>query len=133
MEETLQIFKALSEEIRLRILALLFHGELCVCDLMDVLDMPQSTISRHLAYLRNAGLVKGERRGKWMYYRLSSTTGKPANALLKLLTEHLPGLAVINQDHYRLTAYLADKDTAHCKEKQPRSHDHDNPKKAFLP
>jgi len=114
MEETLQIFKALSEEIRLRILALLFHGELCVCDLMDVLDMPQSTISRHLAYLRNAGLVKGERRGKWMYYRLSSNTGEPANALLKLLTQHLPGLGVINQDRCRLATYLTNKNGASC-------------------
>ena len=114
MEETLQIFKALSEEIRLRILALLFHGELCVCDLMDVLDMPQSTISRHLAYLRNAGLVKGERRGKWMYYRLSSNTGEPANALLKLLTQHLPGLGVINQDRCRLATYLINKNGASC-------------------
>ncbi|MBU4034431.1 MAG: metalloregulator ArsR/SmtB family transcription factor, partial [Proteobacteria bacterium] len=52
MQTTAQFFKALSEEPRLRILALLLSGELCVCDLMAVLQLPQSTISRHLAYLR---------------------------------------------------------------------------------
>ncbi|HHB76041.1 MAG TPA: ArsR family transcriptional regulator [Desulfobulbus sp.] len=117
MKETVQIFKALSEEIRLRILALLFHGELCVCDLMEVLEIPQSTISRHLAYLRNAGLVTGERRGKWMYYRLASNAGKPARALLDLLAENLPQLSVINQDHCRLVTYLAGKNGASCTDK----------------
>ncbi len=117
MKETVQIFKALSEEIRLRILALLFHGELCVCDLMEVLEMPQSTISRHLAYLRNAGLVSGERRGKWMYYRLASETGRTARVQLELLAENLPQLSVINQDRRRLVTYLAGKDEASCTDK----------------
>ncbi|HEX9779019.1 MAG TPA: metalloregulator ArsR/SmtB family transcription factor, partial [Geopsychrobacteraceae bacterium] len=57
MKTTTRLFKALSDETRLRILALLQAGELCVCDLMAILDLPQSTVSRHLAYLRNAGLV----------------------------------------------------------------------------
>ena len=71
MDETVQMFKALSEEIRLRVLSLLMDGELCVCDLMEVLNLPQSTVSRHLAYLRNAGWVAGRRQGLWMYYRIS--------------------------------------------------------------
>ena len=54
------LFKSLSEEIRLRVIALLSGGELCVCDLMAVLDLPQSTISRHLSYLKNAGWVEAE-------------------------------------------------------------------------
>ncbi len=74
-------------------------------------------ISRHLACLRNAGLIRGERRGKWMYYRLADSTNKPARALFDLPAENLPGLPVINQDHYRLTGYLADKDATHCNEK----------------
>ncbi len=117
MKGTVQIFKALSEEIRLRIMALLFYGELCVCDLMEVLEMPQSTISRHLAYLRNAGLVHGERRGKWMYYRLAPSAGKSANALLNVLAENLPGLPVINRDHRRLVTYLTRKNGASCTDK----------------
>ena len=55
-------------------MALLGEDELCFCDLIAILDLARSTISRHLAYLRNGGLVTGERRGKWMYYQL--TTGK---------------------------------------------------------
>lgn len=64
------IFKALSEPIRLRILNLLFNGELCICDLMVSLNLPQSTISRHMTRLKYAGLVTDRRSGRWNYYRL---------------------------------------------------------------
>ena len=63
MKTTAKLFKALSDETRLRILSLLTEGELCVCDLMEVLQLPQSTVSRHLAYLRNTGLVADRRQG----------------------------------------------------------------------
>ena len=86
MKKTAQLFKALSDETRLRILALLTAGELCVCDLMAVLELPQSTVSRHLAYLRNSGLVEDRRQGIWMYYRLLLP---PAD--LRDLSEGLPG------------------------------------------
>ncbi len=65
------ILKALSEPIRLRIMVLLTRGELCVCDLIEVLNLPQSTISRHVGRLRQAGLVQDRRNGKWVYYRLT--------------------------------------------------------------
>ncbi|WP_237226176.1 ArsR/SmtB family transcription factor [Rubinisphaera sp. JC750] len=68
--DTETIFRALSDRTRLRILNLLRGGELCVCDLVDVLDVPQPTASRHLAYLRNAGLVLVRKEGLWHYYRL---------------------------------------------------------------
>ncbi|MDW7643848.1 MAG: metalloregulator ArsR/SmtB family transcription factor [Desulfuromonadales bacterium] len=71
MKQTAKQFKALSDETRLRILSLLGAGELCVCDLMAVLELPQSTVSRHLATLRNATLVEDRRQGVWMYYRLT--------------------------------------------------------------
>lgn len=71
MQTEIQLFKALSDSTRLRMLLLLLsHGELCVCDLMESLQIPQSTASRHLALLRSAGLVDGERRGTWMYYQV---------------------------------------------------------------
>ena len=69
IQET-EIFKALSEPIRLRIMALLATGELCVCDLTRVLQMPQSTISRHMSRLKVNGLVKDRRAGKWIHYSL---------------------------------------------------------------
>lgn len=66
-----EIFKACADETRLRILVLLGEGQLCVCEIVDVLDMPQGKISRHLAVLRRAGLVEDERRGTWIHYSLS--------------------------------------------------------------
>ena len=77
------IFNALADETRLRILNLLNEGELCVCDLMQVLKEPQSKISRHLAYLRRTGLVQGRKEGLWMHYRLSRPTTKLFGMLLK--------------------------------------------------
>ncbi len=62
------IFKALSDPTRLRLLNLLAEGEVCVCFLGDVLQMVQPKVSRHLAYLKRAGLVVARREGKWMYY-----------------------------------------------------------------
>jgi ArsR family transcriptional regulator len=68
MERLAQFFKALSDETRLRIMMLLTQGELCVCDLMFVLDEPQSKVSRHLAYLKHSGLTNSKRAGVWMHY-----------------------------------------------------------------
>jgi ArsR family transcriptional regulator len=62
-------FKGISDPIRLRILNLLAHGELCVCDLIAVLNLPQSTISRHLGCLRKHSWVMARRSGKWMHYQ----------------------------------------------------------------
>ena len=76
MLETVQMFKALADETRLRILNLIRHRELCVCQLVDVLGLGQSKVSRHLAHLRNAGLVQDRREGLWMYYSLAQPDGK---------------------------------------------------------
>lgn len=113
MEKTAQIFKALSEEIRLRILNLLRAGELCVCDLMAVLDLPQSTISRHLAYLRNAGWVEGRRQGLWMHYRLVADKKELTGELGKLLFRHLKKKRVALNDLSKLKLYLAGKGREH--------------------
>jgi len=108
------MFKALSEEVRLRIIALLSGGELCVCDLMAVLDLPQSTISRHLSYLKNAGWVEGERRGVWMYYRLHEGEGRAQKDLLRNLTALLAEEVTIEEDLRRLTAFLRTKAENAC-------------------
>ena len=81
------IFRALSDRTRLRILNLLRTGELCVCDLVSVLDVPQPTASRHLAYLRRAGLVLARKDGLWHYYRLSSARTSFHKKLLECLAE----------------------------------------------
>jgi ArsR family transcriptional regulator, arsenate/arsenite/antimonite-responsive transcriptional repressor len=69
--ELADVYRALADETRLRILALLRDGEVCVCHLQGSLRLPQPTISRHLAYLRKAGLAEARRDGVWMHYRLA--------------------------------------------------------------
>ena len=91
MEDIAQVYKALSEEMRLRILMLLTHGELCVCDLMAVLEEPQSKVSRHLAYLKHSGLIQGKRVGTWMHYFVRETLDELKTAHLVFLKNELSG------------------------------------------
>lgn len=79
------VFSALADPTRFRILNLLHEGELCVCDVMSVLKEPQSKVSRHLAYLRRAGLVEARKEGLWMYYRISKPTLKTFRAIFEAL------------------------------------------------
>jgi ArsR family transcriptional regulator len=78
-------FRALSDKTRLRILNVLLTGELCVCDIVSVLNIPQPTASRHLAYLRKAGLVIGRKEGIWCYYQLSPAATDFEAALKKCI------------------------------------------------
>lgn len=81
---TAEIFKALGDPVRLRLFYLLSSGqELCVCHLTEALELPQSTISRHLAVLRQAGVVDTRRDGKWIHYRLSGDMAGPLSALVR--------------------------------------------------
>jgi len=70
-EELERLFQALGDRTRLRLLNLLGDGEVCVCFLVEVLDEPQPKVSRHLAYLRGAGLVATRRDLKWVHYRIT--------------------------------------------------------------
>ena len=70
MKKTIELFKALADPTRLRIIKLLENGELCVCQLTAALRMGQSRISRHLSILKQAGLIEDRRAGKWVHYRL---------------------------------------------------------------
>lgn len=70
MDRYLKILKALTDETRLRIINLLYERELCVCDIEDILGTTQTKISRHLAYLRNADLVRNRKIAQWSFYSL---------------------------------------------------------------
>lgn len=85
MRDIALFFAALSDQTRLRLLSLMRDREICVCYLQEVLKTNQPKISRHLAYLRKAGLVEGRRDGKWTHYRLK----KQRNGLDKVLTQAL--------------------------------------------
>jgi len=81
---TSESFKALGDPVRLRLFHLLsMRDELCVCHLTEALRLPQSTVSRHLSVLRNAGLVETRRDGKWMHYRLADGLARTLAAIVK--------------------------------------------------
>lgn len=80
-----RLFKALADETRVRIVALLAHGELCVCHIEAVLALPQPTVSRHLAVLRNAGVVDMRRDCLWVLYRLAKQTDADCERQLRAL------------------------------------------------
>ena len=87
--ELAAVCRALADETRLRILSLLRDGEVCVCHLQSSLRLPQPTISRHLAYLRKAGLVNARRDGVWMHYGLapgSAVVGQVVESALHAMT-----------------------------------------------
>ena len=114
MKKIAQKFKALSDETRLRILALLSVDEMCVCDLMAILDLPQSTVSRHLAYLRNAGWVEDRRQGVWMYYRLVVGDAAFCREFCDLLTKQLAIVPQAERDRQALAAFRAGKIPGRC-------------------
>ena len=80
------MFRAFSDPIRLRILILVQPGELCVCDLVEILRVPQPTISRHLSYLRRAGLVTVRQNRSWNYYALTPARSAFHTKLLECLS-----------------------------------------------
>lgn len=114
MDDLAVVYKALADGTRLRILNLLGAGELCVCDLMAVLDMPQSRVSRHLGCLRGAGWVAGRRSGKWMYYRLRGGADAARAALIPAVQASLRECPQASQDLARLGRHLRDKTTGPC-------------------
>jgi len=109
-------YKALSEPVRLRILNLLLaEGELCVCDIVEALELPQSTISRHLAILRQAGWIEARRQGVWMYYRMAESHEVPLpEGLRALLAGELAATEQGGKDLLRLRRLLAAKQTSKC-------------------
>ena len=92
------LFKALADTTRLRILALLGNNEVCVCHIHDSLGVPQPTVSRHLAYLRRAGLVAVRRDGVWMHYQLSRALDAGVQAVLDAAVAALQQVPTTSED-----------------------------------
>lgn len=100
LKDFIRLSKAISDETRVRILKLLETRELCVCQLMAILEMGQSTISKHLGILKNAGLVEARKDWTWSFYKLSDE-GINSN-FLNLLTSVLRDDSLILKDKERL-------------------------------
>ena len=99
---TPDLFRAFADPTRLRLLNLLLERELCVCDLCEVLDEIQPKVSRHLAYLRRAGLVTVRRDGKWKHYAVMKKPAGLERTLLDCVRTCLRGLDVLKDDLKRL-------------------------------
>lgn len=110
MKSATKLFKSVADETRLRILLLLTeHDELCVCDLMAALDLPQSTVSRHLAYLKNAGWLDDRRSGVWMRYSLASNRSPVQADILSTICVNLTSLPDHSLDQQRLATNFQEK------------------------
>ena len=96
-----RVVKALADPTRIRLLALLLAGDVCVCHLYEALRIPQAKTSRHLAYLRRAGLVQSEKRGLWVYYRLAPQSGE-AQAVVDAVHRWATNIPAVRRDIARL-------------------------------
>ena len=103
LDEATRLIRAFGDPVRLRLLNLLGGGrEVCVCHLHEALELPQPTVSRHLAWLRKERLVVGRKEGLWVYYRLASPRTKLHRALLASVETGLGDLDVFRRDLRRL-------------------------------
>ncbi|HET7319872.1 MAG TPA: metalloregulator ArsR/SmtB family transcription factor [Nitrospirota bacterium] len=107
MNELTSIFKALSDETRLRIIKLLERGELCVCDIVAALDMVQPKVSFHLGTLKEAGIIKDRKQGKWIHYSLDEKD-LFRRMLMISICEKADG-SLVEEDQNRLAGFLRSK------------------------
>ena len=108
MEDLLKVFKALSDETRLRIIKLLEQGELCVCDITAALDIVQPKVSFHLSTLKEAGLIKDRKQGKWIHYSLNEKDLFRRMLILSACERMQDD--IIAADKKRLDAFLGQKE-----------------------
>lgn len=97
-----KFFIALSDRNRLRLINLIGEDEICVCFFVEILRMPQPKVSRHLAYLRRAGIVAARREGKWMHYRIVPPADEYARRILEAVREWMKEDREMQQDRARL-------------------------------
>ena len=121
MRNVTGLLDALTDPTRLRLLRLLRQQELCVCELVDALRIPQYKISRHLRRLRAAGLVEARREGRWMHYRLSRRGGQARlmQDLLHVLCSRVDETSVGKQDDLGLRRRLAAGKVGRCLTRSP--------------
>ena len=115
LEEVERTLKAAADATRLRILRMLEDSDLCVCQVVEVLGLSQSTVSRHLLVLKSAGLIEDEKRGKWVFYRLSAReAGAFPGALAGLLSGALRREPRVAEDQRKIRLPRVKKLVACC-------------------
>jgi len=115
MKRETSIFKALSDETRLRIMKLLLKKELCVCEIEAALNLPQSKVSRHLMVLRLVGLVTDRREGTWIFYSLFKPRDDFEKSIVQIIKNALSDDKLTKQDENRLKKKLSQVYAYTCK------------------
>lgn len=107
------LFRALADRTRLRLLNLMGNDEVCVCYFVEILRTPQPKISRHLAYLRRAGVVDVRRQGKWMHYRIIEPADSLAAQILKDVRGWLSNNPEMQRERIKLISVCCTRTPAH--------------------
>jgi DNA-binding transcriptional ArsR family regulator len=115
MKQFMNVTKALSDENRVRILMFLRHGELCVCQIIEMLKLAPSTVSKHMSILHNADLVESRKVGRWNYYKLAEkkNTSRTVKEAIRWVQRSLAKNETVLEDGRRLQAVLK-KDLKTC-------------------
>lgn len=108
------VFKGFADPTRIRILNLLAAGELCVCDIVDILRLPQPTISRHLAYLRRMGLVEATREAKFAHYRLAEPEHAVHRNLINCVRTCFRGITSLDRERRQAEARVKGRASEPC-------------------
>lgn len=117
----MNIAKALAEENRVRIILALRDGELCVCQIIELLGLAPSTVSKHMSVLRQAGIVEGRKDGRWMYYRLAGRDAPgEVRGAISWVADSVLGKEVIKKDRKKLSEILRVDREVLCGQKKKR-------------
>lgn len=120
MHEFLTITKALSDENRVRVLMALNSGEICVCQIIELLNLAPSTVSKHMSILKQARLVESTKKGKWVYYRSAIDAPKVAAEAIAWVKKHLISDATVKKDARSLRAIMKRHPVEVCeKQREP--------------
>ncbi len=124
MRSTLRVTKALADLQRVRILMMLQTGELCVCQIVEVLGLAPSTVSKHLSILSVADLVVSRKKGRWAYFRLpESSAGAMVPSVIQWLRDALNNDPTVEQDRKKLSTVLACDPEQLCQQQRERIND----------
>ncbi len=121
MREVLAITNALADESRVRALMALTGGQLCVCQIVELLQLAPSTVSKHLYILRQGGLVESQKKGRWIFYSLPSDPDPAARQSIEWLRESLKKDSRITEDTKRLKVILKEDPEEICRRQLGKS------------
>jgi ArsR family transcriptional regulator len=107
MDQLIQIFKALSDKNRLRIVKMLEQKSMCVCEITEILQLANSTVSKHLSILKNAGLIVSQKEGRWINYKINPESDKYVNTLEDIMKDWINDDPVIVEDREKV--YTVDR------------------------